>query len=343
MDGYAVSSADYRGIPGETFTLAGTVAAGDTPAGAPKPGQGVRIMTGAPMPAGTDKVIRVEYTEAATDGRITVHTPEPDINVIPLGSNIRSGEVLVSPCRLTAKTIGILAAGGVNRVRVRRLPRFGIITTGSEIREPGAVLEAGQIYNSNGSQLKAQIEETGAPVNSYGIVADEPVALREVIDTALNETDILLLSGGVSMGDFDYVPRILSEAGVEILFHRLAIKPGRPTLFGRRNDTFVFGLPGNPVSTFVIFELLVREFLGVINGVPFTKPVVRARLGSTVSRNDTARVEYQPARLNAGLVEPLFYAGSSHLNALAEADCLFRMDQYIGTVSQGTEIDAFLI
>lgn len=342
MDGYALRSTDYRGEAGEEFRLLETVAAGDVPVRIPGPGECVRIMTGAPMPEGTDKVIRVEYTEAA-DTRITVHTPEPADNVIRRGENIRAGDELIRPGRLKPQDIGILASGGISRVTLRRQARMGIITTGSEIKEPGETLAGGKIYNSNGAQLAAQIEAAGALPINYGIVEDEPAALRRAVDRGLEETDILLLSGGVSMGDFDFVPGVLREAGVEVLFHRLAVKPGRPTLFGRRADTFVFGLPGNPVSTFIIFEMMVREFLGIINGIPCDGRSIRGRLGGTVKRKSASRVEYRPGKTRAGRIEPLPYYGSNHLNALAGADCIFRIDQGVTEIPEGTEIDARLI
>ncbi|MCF7929618.1 MAG: molybdopterin molybdotransferase MoeA [Spirochaetales bacterium] len=393
MDGFAVNSADYRGEPGETLRLIETVAAGQVPRRTPGPGECVQIMTGAKMPEGTDKVIRVEYTDAgkkqgpgpgqagpgqagaaasagspapaggeqpqkhtelepgtpptagapAPGSTITVHTPEPAGNMIDKGENIRAGEVLLQPRRLAAHHIGILAAGGVDRIPVRRQARVGILTTGSEICEPGQELGAGRIYNSNGSQLAAQVESAGAIALPYGIVEDEPSALEAAVDHALEEADILLLSGGVSMGEFDFVPQVLRKAGVEVLFHRLAIKPGRPTLFGRKGDSFVFGLPGNPVSTFIIFEVMVRQFLGILNGVSIDRPVVRGTLSAGVFRKSSSRVEYRPARFYAGVIEPLSYYGSSHLNALSEANCIYRMDQGVSEFPEGMVIDARLI
>jgi molybdopterin molybdotransferase len=343
MDGYAVSAEEHR----ESYHLRETISAGDSPGENPlADDEAAKIMTGAPLPPGATRVIRVEFTTLDGD-EVRVNTPEPYANVIRRGENIRSGDHLLSPGRLGPKEIGCLAAAGITDVEVFRRVRMGVISTGDELREAGSPLEPGQIYDSNGPQLEAQIANAGGSAVRYGIVRDEPTEHRRVIDKGLAECDMLLLTGGVSMGDFDYVPRVLEEAGVNVLYHRVRVKPGRPTLFGRTGTCLVFGLPGNPVSTFVIFEVLVRPLLHALQNAPAPGTEVSGRLSHPIRRKDIDRAEFYPAMLDRGddgnLFTPVRYGGSSHLNALAAADALVGIPAGVEGLEAGTRVTARLI
>ena len=334
MDGFAVSSDDHS----TQFVVIETIAAGDVPKKRPAHGECSKIMTGAMMPGGTNKVVRVEYTQEH-EGTMVLVQPEPYENVIGKGENMRPGDVILSRRRLTPKDIGIIASLGLASVAVAVRPRIGIITTGSEIVDPGEELEPGAIYNSNGPQLEAQIHEAGGIPVRYGIVPDDPGALEKAVIRGMEESDILLLSGGVSMGEYDYVPEILEKAGLEIGFHKLAVKPGRPTLFGAHSrggrPGYVFGLPGNPVSTFVIFEFLVRGFLSRMMGIEYIPRTFPGALGENFKRKDAERTEFVPVRLDKNTAYPLRYGGSSHLNALGAADGFLRIDSGIETIEKG--------
>lgn len=343
MDGYAVQADDIR----DEYLLRATIAAGDTPVpGVLHPGEADKIMTGGPLPEGAGQVIRVEFTEP-TDGGFRIITPEPYENIIFQGENIRTGDRLMGPCRLGPKEIGSLAASGFAEIPVRRRLKIGIITTGDELRPPGTGLGPGEIYDSNGPQLTAQIENAGAEAVSYGVVPDDRKAHSAAVRRGLAECDILLLSGGVSKGDFDYVPETLETAGVEELFHGVKVKPGRPTLFGRNSDTLVFGLPGNPVSVFIQFEALVRPAIHRLNGAPSPTMAFRGRLTAAVKRRDVDRAEFLPAALeyhpDGPRVRPIRYGGSSHLNALAEADALIFVPAGTGRLEEGGNVDARLL
>ena len=170
-------------------------------------------------------------------------------------------------------------------------------------------------------------------------VEDAPGVLSAAIQEALASCDVVLLTGGVSEGDFDYVPGCLEELGAEILFHRVAVKPGKPMLFARRGDRFVFGLPGNPVSTFVIFEVFVKPFLYRRMGIDWNPPVFRGMLAEAVHRRGVERTELLPVRVHQGKVTPVAFHGSSHLNALGEANGLIRVEKGISEIPRGTEID----
>jgi len=167
--------------------------------------------------------------------------------------------------------------------------------------------------------------------------------LDAAVRIGLGECDLLLLSGGVSLGDFDYIPEVLSKNGVEKLFHNLAMKPGKPTYLGRRGNTFVLGLPGNPVSTYVNFEIMAKAVLARLRGLPVESRVVRARMADDISRRDTERVEFLPVRYSAGEIHALRYTGSSMLNVLSEANALIRLEIGQAELERGTETDARLL
>lgn len=353
MDGYAVPAGEAPGggtpgseAPGagalDTYRLVETIAAGDIPRRTLQAGECAKIMTGAMLPVGADKVIRVEYTEEA-DGTVRVTTPEPHRNIIERGENLKAGEPVLAPRVLRPQDIGILASLGLPSVRVALPPQVGIITTGSELANPGEELRPGAIYNSNGWQLCAQVQQAGCPYSYYGVVPDDPDALAEALSRSLEECDVVILSGGVSMGDLDFVPRIIRQAGARIHFHKLAIKPGKPTLFAQKAEKYLLGLPGNPVSTFVIFEVFVKSLLYHWMGIAHRPVTVRARLEGSLRRRDAERLEYRPVRLQDGAARPLSYHGSSHLNVLAGADGLVRIERGQKELEEGTELDVRLI
>lgn len=334
MDGYAVR----RGDESKTFRVVDTIAAGNIPLREIKEGECASIMTGAMMPTGTDKVVRVEYT-AEKKGRISLIRDESDGNVILKGENLKKGETVLQPRVLKVQDIGILASLGMDRVKVVIPPTVGIITTGTELRRPGEELKPGEIYNSNGHQLMAHLASVGSPHRCYGTVSDRPEEITEKILTAMDENDIVLLSGGVSMGKFDFVPSVLKENGVDIKFHRIAIKPGKPTLFGTKGESFVFGLPGNPVSTFVIFEVFVKVLIYRWQSIDYQPVYNRAKLTESIKRRNTERMEMLPVRVTGDEIELLNYHGSSHLNILSRANGLVRIERGVDFIEEGTELN----
>lgn len=345
MDGFAFSKTAATNL----YRVIDSVSAGRSSGAELKQGEAIRIMTGSPIPNGADAVQRIEWTEeaghdAAGFPLVLFSRPETSDNIIRKGENLRKGAELLSPRILSAQDIGILAAGGFFEVEVSVKPRVAVISTGDEIEAPGAALSGASIYDSNGPQLCAQAHAAGAAVKYYGIVRDSPDDLRAVFSRALDENDLVLISGGVSMGDLDLVPSVLASLGIETVFHSLAMRPGKPTFFGRRDATVVFGLPGNPVSTFVNFEVLAKPYLFKAMGLPYNPPIVAARLGSPLVRKGTDRVEFLPAKLGVspeGMVAtPLDYRGSSMINVLADADALLRMELGQSRIEKGEMVDA---
>jgi len=359
MDGFAYGRASAGAdagagpSPDGRWRVATLVAAGHgLPAAALGPGECARIMTGAPLPPGATRVQRIEWTadERGPEGPLVRFTkPESETNVIRRGENQKAGDPLVSRRVLLAQDIGILASSGYAEVPVARRPIVGVLSTGDELAAPGVSLPGGAIYDSNGPQLVAQAALAGCDARYLGIVHDEPGALERAVRAAAADCDVLVVSGGVSMGDFDYVPRTLAGAGFAPRFHGLAMRPGKPTFFGASGRKVAFGLPGNPVSTFVNFEVLVKAHLYRRVGLRYAPRLVAAVLAEPLARKGTDRVEFLPACLETpqpgepGLVRPLEYRGSSMLSVLSRADCLLRMELGESRVEKGRTVLARLL
>jgi len=320
MDGIAYRVKDE----GKPLKIIETIAAGSVPAKSVGSGECSRIMTGAMIPEGADKVVKVENC-SVREGILTFEAEE-NRNVIKQGENLKIGDMLMDRKVFQPQDIGILAASGVAEVVVTKQPLVGVITTGTELREPGETLEKGQIYNSNGWQIRAQVLRSGCLVDYLGSVPDDKESTSNMMKMALEKYDLVILSGGVSMGEFDYVPEMLQKNGVNIHFHKMAIKPGKPTLFGQKDDTFVFGLPGNPVSTFVIFEIYVKTLISKLLGYENTPMMLQGTLQEDVKRRRTERVEYIPVTYQNGEIKKLTYHGSAHLNALSLANAFIRLE-----------------
>jgi molybdopterin molybdotransferase len=263
MDGYALRAADTPGSLPVVFRIA----AGLPAPTALSPGDAMAIATGGSVPDGADAVVPIELVEESGD---VLHVPDAvkaGANVRPRGGDVAEGsEVVPFGARLGAAQIGAIGAVGVHEVSCARRPRVAIVTTGSELRPPGSQLGPGQIYESNGVMLAAQLEAAGADVDAPTVAVDEDSAHREAIERGL-EADVLITSGGVSVGPHDFVRRIERELGVEEVFWGVAVKPGKPLSFGVRGGTLVFGLPGNPVSSLVSCALFVIPALAALQGV----------------------------------------------------------------------------
>jgi molybdopterin molybdotransferase len=324
MDGYAIRSANTGS--GATLTVIEEVAAGRVPTRVVGTGEATRIMTGAPIPDGSDAIIPHEETEPAGKSirlRRAVKTGE---SILPRGREMKAGEVVIpSGTWLSPQAIGLLAAVGRTGVRVHRMPRLAILATGDELVEADQRPGPGQIRNSNGPMLSALASRAGTTVEYLGIGPDERDGLRRFIARGLDLADVFVLAGGVSAGKFDLVPEVLKELGVTAHFHKIRLKPGKPLLFGSRESTLVFGLPGNPVSSFVGFELFVRPALRKLMGDAVPGPVfVPVPLAAPfAAKND--RPTYAPARLemtDGFRVRPGKWFGSADLRGLLTADAL---------------------
>jgi molybdopterin molybdotransferase len=286
MDGYAVIAADLASTP-VSLKVIGISAAGHRFKGNMRSGETVRIFTGAPVPKGADSVIIQENTKPQTEPYVSM------LQAVAEGQNIRlagldfcKGEVLIpANTRLNARDIGLAAAANAAIVRARRRPIVAILSTGDELVLPGEAPRADQIVSSNSDGIAAMVLRFGGiPVN-LGIIPDRLKATERAIRKA-SDADILLTTGGASVGDHDYVQEALKNAGVKIGFWKIAMRPGKPFMYGRRNGQHVLGLPGNPVSALVCARLFLKPLLDALQGLPAGDDVVEARLGSPMKEND---------------------------------------------------------
>lgn len=335
MDGFALSSKDNS----QKYKIIETIAAGDIPAREIKEGECAKIMTGAMLPQGADRVIKRENT-VEKEGYMHILEDEDVTNICYKGEDVKIGDlVLTSGTVIRPQQVAIIASMGLSPVPVYRKPVVGILTTGSEIVEPGEELQRGQIYNSNAYSLSSQLHQIGADVEYGGIALDDKEGIREQITRLFEKNDMVIISGGVSMGDYDYVPGILEELGVRLYFQKVAVKPGKPTVFGIKGDKVFFGLPGNPVSTFVIFEIFVKPFLYRMMGHCYKPLFIKAVMKKDFKRKKTKRTAFIPVIYSDGFVEAVEYHGSAHIHALAQASGLLQIPAGVKEVLKGSTVD----
>jgi len=327
-DGYAVRALDCAS-PSAELRVVAEIAAGAVPTTPIKSGECARIFTGAPIPDGADAVVMQEDAQALEDGRvrITDERVKPRQWIFARGTEMRAGDdVLPAGTLLNPAALGVLAGLGLTRAPLFPAPVAAVLSTGNELVEPGEALKPGQIRNSNGPMLAGQVLRAGGSVRSLGIVRDDPAATRDALTRALAEANVLVIAGGVSVGKFDLVPEILEELGVAIHVRQVRMKPGKPLLFGTKGETLVFGLPGNPVSAFVCFELFVRPALRVLAGHTDPGPVTTTLPMAEAISVANDRPTYHPAKLEpseAGCrVRPLSWLGAPDLRGLQPADAL---------------------
>jgi molybdopterin molybdotransferase len=346
MDGYAVRGEDVASAPVE-LRVVGEIAAGSFPDRAVAPGEAMRIMTGAPMPDGADTVVRVEDTDNASDV-VTIAAATPKgMATRQAGEDLKKGEtVLTNGTVLRAAEIGLLASVGRARVRVRKRPRVAVFSTGDEIVDLDAPIERGQIRDSNRYTLASAIRATGAEPWVRGIVRDSPDALRAALREAA-AADLIVTSGGVSVGDHDHLKPVLSELGT-IDFWAIAIRPGRPLAFGEVKDgerrVPIFGLPGNTVSALVTFEIFVRPALLRMQGREnVARPRAKARLLEPVDKVGTLRVFARGIHdPEAGTVRLTGPQGSGILRSLSLANCLIDLPVGPSRLEKGEIVDVIL-
>ena len=338
MDGFAVRAAD---VPGRLPVVA-RVAAGRPAPRALAAGEAMEISTGGVVPDGSDSVIPVEYV-VSHGNEIEVGEGVPaGAHVRPRGGDVAAGAVVVGAgVRLGPAQLGALAAAGVAVVLCVRRPHVAILATGSELARPGAALAPGQIYESNGLMLAAALAAAGADIESLPVVADDESAHRRAIEQGL-AADVLVTSGGVSVGPHDLVRAIEAELGVEEVFWRVAIKPGKPVSFGVRGETLVFGLPGNPVSSLVGSELFVKPALRALQGQRDALPRLDSGVLATDLQRNDARDEFVRARSRLDqigvVLEPLSGQESHMIARAAAADALVHVPRGDGVLAAGTRV-----
>jgi len=345
MDGFGVRYADTQAatlVKPVALRVSQTVAAGDTPVARLKAGEAVRIMTGAPIPEGADAVIPIEEV-IVREGCCLIAEPVSNQQHIRFsGEDIREGEIAVAAgTRLTPRHVALLASFGGTQVPVRCRPRVAVLATGSELVEVGQSLKTGQIYNSNGPALAAALEEIGIGAPEIAVAADTEGELKKAI-SLIHGFDVLITVGAVSVGDFDLVPKVLKDLGAEIVFHKVAIKPGKPFLFAIFQNRPIFGLPGNPVSALMVFDRFVRPALLKMMGANETPRATRIAVAAedlkgSPGKEDYLRgiVEYRDGRYVARSAGS---QGSARLVTLAHANAVLVIPEDKKTIAAGETV-----
>lgn len=333
VDGYTCHKEDLY----NELEVIETIQAGKEPLNKVGKNQCSKIMTGAMVPESCDIVFMVEESENLPSGKIRFTGKDPKKNISNKGEDVSTGDVVLKKGKfIKPQDIAVLASVGKTSVQVKKRPEVGIISTGDELVEPDNLPGISQIRNSNAYQLLTQVTRAGGKGHYYGIAPDKKNVIFEMVRKAITENDIVLLTGGVSMGDFDFVPEVLNQAGVKILFDKVNVQPGKPTIFGIHSKSLVFGLPGNPVSSFVQFETLVRPLICLMMGYVW-KPVEH-KLPMAVSylRKSPERMRWVPVLINENMeVVPVDFHGSAHISALPYSDGIIAIKSGIKSLEKG--------
>lgn len=333
VDGFACRKEDLI----HEMEIIETIPAGKTPEKAIGKFQCSKIMTGAAVPSGANCVFMVEDSEILPSGKVRFKGTFTKENIAFKAEDVKTGAVVLEPGRIIKpQDIAVMASVGHISVNVSRMPRVAVISSGSELVEPYEIPGNSQIRNSNAFQLMAQVERAGASGKYYGIAKDDEDETFRIIEKAISENDLVLITGGVSMGDFDFVPAVLERAGVKIHFSRIAVQPGKPTTFGIHSKAIVFGLPGNPVSSFMIFEHLVRPLICRMMGFDWKPVSLQLPMEEKFTRKYAERLALIPVKITSGgQVIPVEFHGSAHISAIPNADGIVALQVGLNTIEKG--------
>ena len=352
MDGYAVRTADLAGEPPHALALVGRVAAGDDGRDADRApgGSALRILTGAPVPPSFDAVVMQERTRREADQVVLLETPRPGLNIRRAGEDANAGTRLLEAGLLEAgrligaRQLAVLAAIGRAEVPVFSRLRVAMFSTGSELRQPGEKLAPGQIYNSNRFTLAGMLDRPWIELLDFGAVPDQPEVLAATLARAAEKADVVITTGGVSVGDEDHMPRLVRELGGDIHAMKIAIKPGKPLTLGRVGDALYIGLPGNPVAVFVTMAVVGGPILCRRAGLDQVQPATTAAVAAFGWRRHPGRREYLPARqvgvTEEGLpeIEAMPRTNSARIAQLVSAEGFAVIEPEAREISPGAKI-----
>lgn len=333
VDGFACRKSDLK----NGLQVIETIPAGQTPLKTVGINQCSRIMTGAPVPEGADCVIMIEDTVILSSERIRFTATFTKENISVIGEDVKKGDTVLFPgIIILPQDIAVMAAVGHTEVKVYMKPRVAVISSGSELVEPFEKPHLSQIRNTNSYQLMAQVERAGAKGRYYGIARDDENLTYEILSRAISENDLIIITGGVSMGDFDFVPEVMEKAGVRILFTKIAVQPGKPTTFGLHDKAIVFGLPGNPVSSFLQFELLVRPLICRMMGYDFKPVEIQLPLKDKFSRRYVERMTLVPVAITVDRqVIPVEFHGSAHIGSMSQTFGIISLPVGMKSIEKG--------
>jgi molybdopterin molybdotransferase len=337
VDGYACRQDDL----GKALMIIEVIAAGKQPQMNIEQGTCSKIMTGAVLPPGSDYVFMFEESESAGENMVRYTGRAATCNIARRAEDVISGEAVIKPgCLIRPQEIAIMAMAGCTTIQAGKKVHAGIVSTGDELIEPDKKPSAAQIRNSNAWQLLSQIERAGAIGKYYGIAADNNESIKQLIETALSENDIVIITGGVSAGDFDLVPGALNDLGLRMQFDSVAVQPGKPMKLYTGNRKIVFGLPGNPIATFVLFEVMIRPLMAKMMGATFSlSDNLNLVLGNDYSRKGADTMAWIPVSVNRqGEAIPLNYHGSAHITSLHEATGLMSVPQGQSWIQKGETV-----
>ncbi|MDD2798252.1 MAG: molybdopterin molybdotransferase MoeA [Bacteroidales bacterium] len=337
MDGYACRREDLE-LPLEVIE---TIPAGTMPQKTILKGQCTKIMTGAKVPDGADCVVMVEQTTELSKDTISINDTKTQTNICFRGEDIKYGsEVLSAGTRITAQILATLASVGKTNISVTKQPQVAFFCTGSELVEPDVVPTGVTIRNSNSSQIIAQIEEAGAQAHYHGIITDSRSLITTKIDELIRQNDLVIITGGASVGDFDFIPQILQESGFQMHFQKVGIQPGKPVLYATKKGKHIFGLSGNPVSSFLQCELLVKPLISNLLGTIHNKRNIKAVSGDAFKRKNSTRVLFLPVALNQeGEVVKTEFHGSAHIAGLKNIFGFAIMGEGVSEIKKGEIVD----
>lgn len=335
MDGYAVLPDDQH----DRYRVVGVVSAGEPGVDTLEPGTTVKVMTGAPVPPPAHRVIRLEEA-VEEDGYVRFDNPSAARNICKRAEDIAVGDtILTAGSRIGALEIANLIGGGISEVEVAARIRVAIVSTGDEIVDAPSKLSPGKIMNTNGPLLGELSRRCGLVVVSEEMAPDDPSRLTEVVGRCLDTADVVVLSGGVSVGDFDFVPEAIVASGLEIHFSRVATKPGKPSTFATGERGIFFGLPGNPVAVYLTFHLFVLRAVALLSGSTYAPRELKFRLAVDYAVRSSDRRAHIPCRISPnGFVEPVVYHGSAHLAALMKTDGFIIIPHDTGPLRAGSEV-----
>ncbi len=345
MDGYALIAENTKSAPVKLKCI-GLIQAGEIFKRKVLAGECAKIMTGAALPKGADSVVMVEDAESSSEVITIKVSASKGQNICFKGEDIKKGSKVLEKNRvISSSCIALLAAIGRRFVKVIKRPEAAILNTGGELTPPGGKLSRGRIYNSNGPQLSALLKSDGISPRYLGIVKDEREELTRAVRRGL-KSDIFLISGGVSMGDYDLVPGILARAGVRKIFHKVGIKPGKPLFFGRKAKTLVFGIPGNPVSNFLAYQLFIRPAVCKISGHASHRPKFEKGILTSPFRQKPGRTHFVLAaaekKSGGWHVNPVVCHGSADVLALSKSDGFMVVDKNISRLRAGSKVKILL-
>lgn len=340
MDGYALRKIDAH----QPLKIVQVVHAGDVPIRHLNQGECVKIMTGARLPENADYVAKIEDTETTRDGNVIIRQLENKPNIRFAAEDIRTGEqILAKGTLIRPQEIASLATVGKTTVSVYKKPKITVASTGNELTEPYNKPNEVQIRNSNAYQIAAQCKQIGIVAEYAGIVEDTLESTLNHIQKMMNQCDIIIFSGGVSMGDFDFVPEALNKLGFKNIFHTIAVQPGKPTLMAQKGNQYFFGLPGNPVSSFMQFELIVKPFIYKLMGHEFRTKTAFLPLANEYKRKKAERTSLIPVEIKENKVYPIEYHGSAHLFAMNAAQGFIAIPQQTTLVPKDTYVTIRLL